>query len=146
LKGIYWTFRATVALLVAALVANLYANNGTGYGYDIHPYIYYAVAAAVLVVPAFWCSMHLCGGILIGIAAGGLVDGLKLGLLLGLGMAVSKLWPYFFAAATGCYVGQGPLVYTIGGIIVGLLLFGIDRALMYFWKSTERGHSGFGAK
>jgi hypothetical protein len=138
LKGIYWSFQSTVALMVAALVANFYANNGAGYGYDIHPYIYYAVAVAVLLAPAFWASMHLCGGLLIGIAAGGFIDGLKLGLMLGLGMAFAKMWPYALAAAVGCYVGHGPLIYTIGGVLIGALLFGLDWALGYFWSSMER--------
>ncbi|HEX2859903.1 MAG TPA: hypothetical protein VHP58_06890 [Alphaproteobacteria bacterium] len=144
MKAFYISFRSFVALLVAALVANFYG--GLGYQYDLHPYVYYGTAIAVLAIPVFWCSMHLCGGVLIGVAAGGLIDGLKLGMLLGIGMGLSKLWPYVLAAAAGCYIGKGPMVYVVGGVVVGILLFGIDRALMYFWKSTERGHSGFGAK
>ena len=128
----------TVAVAVAALTANLYYDSGAGFGYPIHPYVYQAVLAAVLLGPMFWAAAHLGGGLLLGVAGGSFFDALKFALILGIGMAVSKLWLFVLAAAVGVWAGGGPLVYVIGGAVLGLLLFGLDRAMAYFW-STSRG-------
>lgn len=134
------TYQAVVALAVFALVANVYHDGGKGFGVDIDDIIVYGVAIAVLAVPFFWAVTHLFGGVLFGIAAGGVGDGLKLGLLLGLGMSVGKLWPYVAAASAGVYVGGGPAIYAYGGLALALMLLALDKVMEYFWKSTAHGH------
>ena len=66
-----WLLHLSIILVVTALVANYYANNGAGYGVTIPPYVYYGVLGLVTVVPVFWAITHLCGGLLMGIASGG---------------------------------------------------------------------------
>lgn len=144
MKALWWTYQLLVAMAVAALVAHQYYDGGQGFPYlrmfPLSDYLYWAVALGALVVPVFWAVTHLCGGILFGIAAGGLLDGVKLGLILGLGMAVAKVWPFVLAGAVGVYAGDGPLIYCIGGVILGIALYGLDWALTYFWNSTGHGH------
>lgn len=125
-----------VIVLVAALAANYFHDGGNGYGFEIHPYVYYGVGAIVAFMPVFWAVTHLCGGLLLGIASGGVLDGLRLGLLLGMGMALSKLWPAAFGVAIGAYIGNGLSSYVYLGAVVGVLLFALDRILHYFWHAT----------
>jgi hypothetical protein len=133
-----WVLHLIVMALVAAITANYYHAGGAGYGYAVHPYIYYGVGAVVAFLPVFWAITHVCGGLLLGLASGGVMDGLRLGLMLGTGMALSKLWPASLGAAAGIYLGDGPRLYMYGLIAVGVLLFALDRALHYFWHTTTR--------
>ncbi|MBI1309086.1 MAG: hypothetical protein GC129_04435 [Proteobacteria bacterium] len=133
-------FQAVVALLVMAVTANFYARGGQQW-HAVGEGVYYAVLIAVLIVPAFWAVMHLCGGMLFGVAAGGFLDGCRLGITLGLGMALGKMWPYVTAYGMGVYLGGGPLLYCIGGVVLGVLLFGLDRVMHYFWHSMSGGHN-----
>lgn len=137
LNGLWWSFQLAVAAAVAALTANLYYNGGAGFGYTIHPYVYEGVIAAALLGPLFWAVAHLCGGLLLGVAGGSFFDALKFALILGLGMAAAKVWLFVLAAAVGVWAGGGPLLYVIGGAVLGLLLLGLDRALAYFWSNTR---------
>jgi len=129
-----------VMTVVALVVTNFYYDSGHGFGMAVPPYVYYAVAAMVAVVPVFWAITHLCGGLLLGIAGGGVLDGLRLGLMLGMGMALSKLWPSVFGAAIGVFAGGGPQLYGYGAIVVGVLLFALDRILVFFWHTTAASH------
>ena len=131
-----WLMHVVVMLLVAALAANYFHNNGIGYGYAIHPYVYYGVGALVAFMPVFWAITHICGGLLLGIASGGILDGLRLGLLLGMGMALSKLWPAAFGLAIGAWLGDAGWSYVILSGMAGILLFALDRVLHYFWHAT----------
>lgn len=131
-----WLFNIFGILLVAALTANYVHNGGQGYGFAIHPYIYYAVFAIIAFMPVFWAAAHLCGGLLLGIASGGVLDGLRLGLLLGFGMAISKLWPTAFGISLGLYIGQGLSWQVYLAAAAGILLFALDKVLQYFWHVT----------
>jgi len=135
---LHWLFNIIGILLVAALTANYVHNGGQGYGFAIHDYVYYAVFAVIAFMPAFWAAAHLCGGLLLGIASGGVLDGLRLGLLLGMGMAISKLWPSAFGIALGLYLGDGltPSWYMYLALLAGFLLFALDKILQYFWRVT----------
>jgi len=133
-------FQVIVALMVMAVVANYYAKGGEHW-YPVGEPVYYGVLIAALIVPVFWAVMHLCGGVLFGIAAGGFLDGCRLGLTLGLGMALGKMWPYMLAFGLGVYLGDGPLLYAIIGGVLGVLLFGLDRVMNYFWNSMSEGHN-----
>lgn len=128
-----WLMNGTVILLVAALAANYFHDGGNGYGFEIHPYIYYGIGVLVAFMPVFWAIVHVCGGLMLGIASGGILDGLRLGVLLGLGMALSKLWPAAFGVAIGAYLGAGLSSYVYLAVVAGVLLFALDRALQYVW-------------
>lgn len=128
-----------VALVVMGLSANYVANGGRGYGVGIHAYVYYGALAASLAIPLFWAVMHMCGGILFGLAGKGLLDGMRMGFLLGMGMALGKLWLTSVAIGAGIFVGRGQQVYAIMFMAAGVVLFALDKTLQYFWKSIEHG-------
>lgn len=134
-----WLLNIVTILVVAGLAANYFHDGGNGYGFDIHPYVYYGALAIAAFLPVFWAVAHLCGGLLLGIASGGVLEGLRLGLLLGGGMALSKLWPSAFGIALGAYIANGLSSYVYLGVIAGFLLFALDRILHYFWTATSEG-------
>lgn len=136
---IRWLLNIITFLVVAGMAANYFHDGGNGYGFDVHPYVYYGAIAFVAFVPVFWALTHICGGLLLGIASGGVLEGLRLGLLLGMGMALSKLWPAAFGVALGAYIGDGLSSYVYLGGIVGVLLFALDKILHYFWTATSEG-------
>ncbi|PZP39106.1 MAG: hypothetical protein DI585_05150, partial [Pseudomonas fluorescens] len=96
-----------VMLLVTALATDYFYDGGKGFGFNLPNSVYYIAGAVVAFLPVFWAIAHVCGGLLLGIASGGVLDGLRLGILLGLGMALSKLWPASFGLAAGAYFGNG---------------------------------------
>jgi hypothetical protein len=137
LNFVFGVYQLLVGLVVLGLTANYYYDGGAGFGYPIDLPVYYGVAIAVLLAPAFWAITHLCGGILMGFASGGFLDGVKLGLILGMGMALSKMWPYVLAAGAGVYLGGGPLLYTVCGAVGAVVLYALDWSLRYFWKTSK---------
>lgn len=137
-----WFIHLVVMFVVALLTANLFYDNGAGFGFPVPDYVYYAVAALVGLMPVTWAVLHLGGGLLLGIAGGGVLDGLRLGFLLGMGMAISKLWPSAFGVGLGVFLGGGPLGWSITALVVGGLLFGLDKALHFFWQSTTSPKGG----
>ena len=134
-----WLLNIVTFLVVAGMAANYFHDGGNGYGFDVHPYVYYGAIAVVGFVPVFWALMHICGGLLLGVASGGILEGLRLGLLLGMGMALSKLWPAAFGVALGAYIGDGLSSYVYLSGIVGVLLLALDKILTYFWKASSEG-------
>ena len=142
---ILWSYRGVVALAVGALVYNYFlVKQGGASLYDFSELTYTVVGLAVLAEPVFWASMHLCGGILMGVAAGGLLDGIKLSCILGIGLGLSRCWPYVAAASAGVYAAGGPQVYSIGGAVAALLLFGLDKAMTWFWHNAKPALTGGG--
>lgn len=139
---ILWSYRGIVALMVGALVYDYFVMKGGGAGYGFTELTYTVVAVAALAEPVFWASMHLCGGILMGVAAGGLMDGIKLSCILGIGLGLSRCWPYVLAAAAGTYAANGPQIYSIGGAVVAVGLFGLDKAMTWFWHNAKPEFTG----
>ena len=137
-----WMMNILTIVLVTVVAANYFYDDGHGFGFEVHPYVYYAVGGIVAFLPVFWAVAHVCGGVLLGVASGGILEGLRLGLLLGLGMALAKLWPAALGVAAGAYLGDQNLTYTALGLVAGLLLFALDWILGYFWKATTDGHGG----
>lgn len=135
-----WLIHLIVMAVVAALAANLF----NGFLGEVHPYVYYGVAGLVAIMPVMWAAIHLGGGLLLGIASGGVLDGLRLGFLLGMGMALSKLWPAAFGIGIGIFAGGGPRLWGGTALFVGVLLFALDRALHFFWHSTTSPKGGAG--
>lgn len=134
-----WLYRVVVASLVGALVYDVYTADALG-GYSFDGPVQMVVILAALAEPAFWALTHLFGGVLMGCAAGGIWDGLKLSMILGLGLGVSRSWPYVAAATAGVYAGGGPLLYSIGGGILAVGLFALDKAMTWMWHQARPEH------
>jgi hypothetical protein len=137
------SYRILVASVVGALVSNYYGGlTGVLEPYELSSPVYYGVIALALGEPLFWAFTHLCGGVLMGIAAGGIWDGIKLALTLGVGLGIARAWPSVAASAAAVYVAGGPLLYSLGGGILALGLYGLDKAMTWMWHHAkpETGH------
>ena len=133
-----WSFYGLVALMVAALTANHFANGGQGY-LTVPQEVYYGVLAAALVVPVFWAIAHLGLAVIMGVSGGGLKEGIKLGLMLGIGMALGRSWLNVAALGAGVAVGNGPLLWAIGAGVLAVFLFALDWAMGYIWRMHKDG-------
>jgi hypothetical protein len=130
-----WSFYGFIALLVMGVTANLFANNGAGYGLPMPDEVYYGVIALALLVPLFWALVHMGMALIMGISGGGLKEGLKLGLLLGLGMALGRSWLNVAAIGAGIFIGNGPLAWVVLALVVAAVLFALDWGMHYIWRT-----------
>jgi len=106
--------------------------------HDIPEMLRYFIYAGVAGVSIVWAVGHALGGSILGMAAGGVWDGVKLGSMLGLAMSFSRLWPYFLAFSVGAFLCEAPNWHTIGAILLTIIAFGLNLAVKYIWS-----HSGF---
>lgn len=136
LNGLLWTYRAIVGLMVGAVVYDFYTSP-TPLLTTLEPAIYTVLVIAVFAEPVFWAVTHLCGGLLMGVAAGGVWDGLKLSFILGIGFAVARMWPYVLGGAVGAFMGGGQNLYVYGGFALAVVLFLLDYAMSWFWKHAK---------
>lgn len=136
LTSLLWIYRVAMALVVGALVYDYYAPTGFASIQGTES-LYTLVALVVLLEPAFWVATHLFGGVMMGIAAGGFLDGVRLSLILGVGLGLARLWFVVVGAAAGVYAGGGPLIYSIGGVVLAVVLFGLERAMLWMWHYSK---------
>lgn len=137
LNGLLWTYRILVGLMVGAVVYDYFNAQTLNIPATLDPFIDTVVILAVLAEPVFWAFTHLCGGLLMGMAAGGVWDGLKLSFILGVGFAVARMWPYVLGGAAGVLMGGGPALYGYGGLVLAFVLFMLDYAMSWFWKHAK---------
>jgi hypothetical protein len=135
-----YVLQAIVALAVMGLTANYLAYGGQGYGVPIHPYVTYGVIGAALAVPVFWFISHFAMAIVMGVSGGGLAEGIRLGFILGLGMALGRCWLNVAAISAGIWIAQGPLLWVVGAALLATALFALDWVMHYFWRSSNPNH------
>jgi hypothetical protein len=129
--------QALIALAVMALTANFFANGGAGYGVPIHDYVTYGIVGAALAVPLFWFISHFAMAVVMGISGGGFAEGLRLGFILGLGMALGRSWLNVAAIAAGMWLAKAPLLWVIGAGVLAVALAALDWVMRYFWRTSN---------
>jgi hypothetical protein len=132
-----WMISLLVALMVMALTANVFANQGVGYGVKIHPYVYYATLALALAMPVLWAFGHVMMGAVMGFSGGGMKEGLKLGVILGLGMALGRSWLNVAAVAGGIALGQGPIVWAMMTAVLAVGFLALNWAISFIWRDHQ---------
>lgn len=140
-KPFLFLFNALLISSVFALGADTYVNGGAGFGYILPEYFYYFVMFGVAGMSVMWTLVHMLGGCLFGMAAGGIWDGIKLGFTLGAGLGLSRLWPYSMAWAAGIFAGDGPWLHIIGFVLLTGILFGLNQFVMYFWNNIHSNNN-----
>jgi hypothetical protein len=45
------------------------------------------------------------------------------------------------AAAAGVYAADGPRLYSIGGVVMAIGLYGLDKAIGWFWHELTHRHA-----
>lgn len=138
LAPVWFVLQGLFFMGVVALGADTYINAGQGFGYEIPQWFYLFVGLGVIGIPAFWAVCHIIGGGLFGMAAGGIWDGMKLGFVLGGGMAVARLWPYAGAWGVGTFVGEGPIWIVVVSFMLAGFLYGLNKFVMYFWRNLHK--------
>jgi hypothetical protein len=85
---------------------------------------------------------HVVGGGFFGMVGGNILDGMRLGLVLGLGMAIGRLWPYILAWGGAGYFAKAPALHWVGAVVAAVICFGLYRVLIYFWSDKSSGGIG----
>lgn len=107
--------------------------------YNIPKVVHTIVYAGVLGVSVVWAIGHALFGAAMGIAAGGVMDGIRMGLILGFGMSVGRLWPYVLTFAVGAFLCQAQTWVIVASALAGFVCLGINTMVKFFWGSTSSG-------
>lgn len=125
----------TLLLLGTFVCASNYYMN---FQYDIPEYFYWFVFIGVIGVSVAWSFFHVVGGSLFGLAGGDVSDGVKMGAILGLGDALGRLWPYFFAwAGAAFFFAEGEQWHTYAALGGMAVCFVIKQMMRYIWVKVE---------
>ncbi len=96
--------------------------------------LYGVVGTAVL-----WCVLMTLGGSLFGLAVGGHgTQDLQMGLLLGIGAGLARLWPHTLAWGAGCFTAAGPLTHVVLAGIATLVFLALHVVMKFFWGSIAK--------
>ncbi|MBI1363189.1 MAG: hypothetical protein GC134_04325 [Proteobacteria bacterium] len=105
----------------------------------VYPWLYYVLGLAVVGISLMIMVFHIVGGGLMGLSAGGVLSGMKYGFMVGMTMAVGRLWPYLFAIALASGLFNIPWYHwhTWGFLILAILAGGLDVLGRFF----RHGHN-----
>lgn len=108
-----------------------YANQGW------YNWFKYFVYAGVFGVSVLWAFGHAVGGCIMGMAAGGIWEGLKMGLILGGGLSIGRLWPYMLTLGVGSFLFYNNWLHTIVLVVVGVACLGVNLSIKFIWSHTS---------
>ncbi|MDD9912882.1 MAG: hypothetical protein OXR68_04640 [Alphaproteobacteria bacterium] len=140
IKFVLSMLQSVVTMGVLALSVDFY--NPAVFAYEIPQILETLVVAGVVGVSLFWAILHVVVAGLLGLAANGVVDGIRMGLLLGVGLGISRLWPHCLAWGAGSVIAEGPLWHAIGLGVIALVLLVLNSAMRYFWSTVQGGIFG----
>lgn len=98
--------------------------------------ITWVVYLGVFGISVGWALVHALLGCLMGMAAGGIWDGLKLGVILGGLLSIGRLWPYLITFSIGSFLCQSPLWLIIVPFLLGLACLGIYTFTKFMWGQS----------
>lgn len=102
---------------------------------DVPKSIHHLLLIAILGVSAIIAVGHVIGGGLMGLTSGGVLSGMRLGLILGLGVGLSRLWPYCAIIGAVALLNQAPAWHWLVAFALAAI-FGILHFMMgHVWKS-----------
>lgn len=140
--GFLWgIFQLVLMLSVAAISVEYY--DPTLLPMPVPDLIWQVVLYGVLGTAAFWCVLMLLGGSIFGLAVGGTgTQDLQMGLLLGLGAGLARLWPHTLAWGVGCFAAAGPLLHVVAATAATIVFLAIHIVMKFFWGSIHDGVFG----
>lgn len=106
-----------------------------GANYPIPQWLKWFVIFGVVGISMLWTLGHVIGGSIMGYAGGAMLDGMRMGLLLGGAWSIGRLWPYvmLWAAAAFFFAPSNLWWHTVLGILLGLALMVLHFGVKYIW-------------
>lgn len=129
--GVVHAFLYTMTL---AMTYAYYANVKA----EVPEWAYVFLGIAVVGVSVVIAIGHVVGGGIMGMTAGGIWDGMRLGLTVGLGVALGRLWPYAAIIAVVGFLTQAPVWHWSVALVSGIVCYGIQFFVNYVWSSLSR--------
>ena len=127
-------------LMISTIVVSMDFYNPDYLGIPIPPILHSVVLIGVPGISAIWAIGHiLVAGGLFAISSGGssLWEGLMSGGIIGMGMAVGRLWPFVMCWSLGAFFAAQNMWHAPVAFVVGLLFLGIERIVKYIWNRVE---------
>lgn len=125
--GVIHAFLYTCTL---ALSANYFGH----LNYQVPDVVYYGVVVAVFGVSLLIALGNMIGGGLMGLTAGGVWDGMRLGLILGIGTAIGRLWPYMLIIAAVAFIYKVAAWVWILSLLGGAICYGVHYLMRMIWS------------
>lgn len=123
-------------ILVLGVVALTYDYYGQ-LDYELPDIIKYVVYAGVLGISVLWALLHAFGGGLMGMAGGDILDGIKLGSILGMAMAVGRLWPFLIAFSVGSFLCQAVWWHWVTAAALGVCCLAVHLGVNFIWSHAK---------
>ena len=132
MKLILASVHAFLYMATLALSYSYYVNVGV----EAPEWLYYLVFFAVIGVSVLIALGHIVGGGLMGLTGGGVWDGMRLGLTLGLGTALGRLWPYLAIITFVAFLAKGPTWHWVLAGIGAVLCLGVHYLMSFIWAKV----------
>ncbi len=100
---------------------------------DIPDWAYLFLGIAVIGVSLVIAIGHVIGGGLMGMTAGGILNGMRLGIMLGLSVSLGRLWPYMLIISVVAFIAHAPTWHWVTSMLLGLLFLGINLVTKFLW-------------
>lgn len=134
MRAVLGIVHAFLYMMTVALTYAYYAHVRV----EIPEWAYGILGLAVIGVSVVIAVGHIVGGGIMGMTAGGIWDGMRLGLTLGLGVALGRLWPYAGIVAAVAFITKAPTWHWATALGAAVLFFGIQRFVGYVWTSFDK--------
>lgn len=134
MKAIIGVIQAFLYMLTLALTYAYYAEVKV----EVPDMWYTFLGIAIVGVSVLIAIGHVIGGGIMGMTAGGVWDGMRLGLTVGLGVALARLWPFAAIVAVVGFLTQAPLWHWALALFCAILFYAIKVFVDYIWASFER--------
>lgn len=135
---------ALLAFVMAAIYYDTFYNNPSlladylGFmSPQILQWLTYATLFGVFGISLGVALMHVVGGSLFGATAGGVLNGMKHGFILGLIEGFSRLWPFALVVGLASFIFGGPLWHTITFAVLGGVFFLVEYLADMVWKKIN---------
>lgn len=136
LNGLLYTATFAVA---CDFYDKTYANVATLPQFAFPEWLYWVLLAAMIGVSVLVTLFHVVGGGLFGATAGGVLTGMKHGLILGAVQAFGRLWPYAVAIALASFFFNATAKWhTIAFLVLAAATFSVKYLADLVWKKVNK--------
>lgn len=98
--------------------------------------IYHLLGIAIIGVSALIAIGHVIGGGLMGLTSGGVLSGMRLGFILGMGVGLSRLWPYCAIVGAVALLNQASAWHWLIAFVLAVVFFALHMMMRHVWKSV----------